>query len=55
MEIILMVCGAIWVVFGLITNTKNVPSAIVYKVMPVITGLLVILCGMNLNGWVNIW
>ena len=55
MEVILMVCGTIWVVFGLIVNTKNVPSAIVYKVMPVITGLLVILCGMNLNGWVNIW
>ena len=55
METVLMVCGAIWVVFGLITNTKNVQSAIVYKVMPVITCLFVILCGMNLNGWVNIW
>lgn len=55
MEIILMVCGAVWVIFGLIANTKNIPSAIVYKVMPVVTGLLVILCGMNLIGWVNIW
>jgi hypothetical protein len=55
MEIILMFCSAIWIVFGLITNTKNVPSAIIYKVMPVVTGLLVMLCGMNLNGWVNIW
>ena len=55
MEIILMFCGAIWVIFGLISNTKNVQSAIIYKVIPVITGFLVILCGMNLNGWVNIW
>lgn len=55
MGIILIICGAIWVTFGLIANTKNVLSAIVYKVMPVLTGFLVILCGMNLNGWVNIW
>lgn len=55
MGIILMFCGSIWIIFGLITNTKNIQSAIVYKVMPVATGFLAILCGMNLNGWVNIW
>ena len=55
MGIILMVCGVIWCILGLITNTRNIQSAIVYKVVPFFTGLANIVCAMNLFGWVNIF
>lgn len=55
MDIILIICGAFNIVFSLIVNTKNIQSAIVYKVLPFIAGVFTILCGMNIIGYVNIW
>lgn len=55
MEIILMVCGVFWIIFSLITITRNIQSAIVYKVIPFFTGLATIMCAMDLFGWVNIF
>ena len=55
MEIILMVCGAFWITSALITNTKNIKSAIFFKVIPFFTGLATIVCAMDLFGWVNIF
>lgn len=55
MGIILMVCGAFWVIFTLLINTKNLLSAILFKVIPFFTGFATILCAMDLFGWVNIF
>lgn len=55
MEIILMVCGAFWIISALMTNTKNIKSAIFFKVIPFFTGLATIVCAMDLFGWVNIF
>ena len=55
MEIIMMVCGVFWIAFSLIINTKNFASAIYFKVIPFFTGLAVIMCAMDLLGWVNIF
>ena len=44
----LIVCGAIWVLFACIQNTKNFRSAIVYKILPLISGLYVMLYGFGL-------
>jgi len=55
MEIILMVCGAFWIIFSLLNNTRNIKSAIFFKVIPFFTGLAAILCAMDLFGWVNIF
>lgn len=55
MGIILMVCGMYWIISALIINTKNVLSAILFKVIPFFTGLVTIMCAMNLFGWVNIF
>lgn len=55
MEIILMVCGAFWIISALMTNTKNTKSAIFFKVIPFFTGLATIVCAMDLFGWVNIF
>ena len=50
MEIILMVCGAFWIVFSLVNITKNIKSAIFFKVIPFFTGLATIVCAMDLFG-----
>jgi hypothetical protein len=55
MEIILMVCGAFWIISALMTNTRNIKSAIFFKVIPFFTGLATIVCAMDLLDWVNIF
>lgn len=55
MGIILMVCGAFWIIFSLLNNTRNIKSAILFKVIPFFTGLATIVCAMDLFGWVNIF
>ena len=55
MEIILMICGAFWIVFSLLNNTRNIKSAIFFKIIPFFTGLATIVCAMDLFGWVNIF
>lgn len=55
MEIILMICGTFWIIYALMTNTKNIASAIFFKVIPFFTGLATIVCAMDLFGWVNIF
>ena len=55
MGIILMVCGVWWIIFALLTKTKNVWSSILFKVIPFFTGLATIVCAMDLFGWVNIF
>ena len=55
MGIILMICGVYWVFYSLTANTKNLPSAILFKVIPFFTGLATIICAMDSFGWVNIF
>lgn len=55
MGIILVVSGVFWVISALTLNTKNVGSAIFFKVIPFFTGLANIVCAMDLFGWVNIF
>lgn len=55
MGIILMVCGAFWIINALMLDTKNLKSAIWFKVIPFFTGLATIVCAMDLFGWVNIF
>lgn len=55
MEIILMVCGVWWIIFGLLNNTRNIKSAIIFKVIPFFTGLATVVCAMDLIGWVYIF
>ena len=54
-EIVLMVCGVFWIIFSLLNNTRNVGSAIFYKVIPFFTGFVTIVCAMDLLGWVTIF
>lgn len=55
MEIILMVCGIFWIIFSLIINTKNVQSAIFFKVIPFFSGIATIMCAMQLTGLLKIF
>lgn len=55
MEIILMVCGVFWIIFSLLNITKNIKSAIFFKVIPFFTGLATIVCAMDLLGWISIF
>lgn len=55
MGIILMVCGVWWIISALMMNTKNIKSAIFFKVIPFFTGLATIVCAMDLFSWVNIF
>ena len=54
MAIIVMVCGIYWMFFGLIQNTNNLRSSIVYKVLPFFTGMLALLVAMDWMCWINI-
>lgn len=54
MAVILMICGVFWIALGLVVHTKNFSSALCFKVIPFFTGLAVMLCAMNLFGWVNL-
>lgn len=40
--VILIICGAFWIMSSFLNNTKNVVSAIVYKVIPFTTGMITI-------------
>lgn len=55
MGIILMVCGVFWIISSLMLNTKGWQSAIFFKVIPFFTGFAIIVCAMDLFGWVNIF
>lgn len=52
--IILMVCGAFWIVSSFINNTKNVASAIFYKVIPFTTGVIAVGIALGMLGVINI-
>lgn len=52
---ILTVCGLFWIIFALIVNTRKFVAAILFKVIPLFTGLATLLCAMDLYGWVNIF
>ena len=54
MAIIVMVCGIYWMFVGLIQNTNNLRSSIVYKVLPFFTGMLALLVAMDWMCWINI-
>ena len=55
MGTILIICGVYWVIFSLITNTKSLLSAIIFKIIPFFTGLATIICAMDVFGWINIF
>ena len=55
MAIILMICGVFWITFSLVISTKNYILAFYFKVIPFFMGLAVMLCAMDLLGWVNIF
>ncbi len=52
--IILIICGAFWIVSSFINNTKNVASAMFYKVIPFTTGILSIGIALGMLGVINI-
>lgn len=55
MATILMICGVLWIILALVGNTRNIQSAIFFKVFPFFTGMANLLCAMDLFGWVNIF
>lgn len=55
MGIVLMICGAFWITFSLLNNTRNIKSAIFFKVIPFFTGLATVVCAIDLFGWVSIF
>lgn len=55
MENILMACGAFWIIFALVVNTRKLAAAIWFKVIPLFTGMATLLCAMDMLGWVNIF
>ena len=55
MEIILMICGTLWIILGLVLKTENFLSSLVFKVIPFITGAVTCLCAMDMLGWVTIF
>lgn len=42
-------------VFPMIQHTRNIKSAIVYKIIPFFTGLSCFICAMDLLGWINVF
>lgn len=54
MGIILMICGMYCAIFSLVSETDNLPTAIVFGVIPFLVGLMSIICAMHLFGWINI-
>lgn len=55
MEYILLVCGLIWIIFGLTMNTKNFVSALVFRVLPFFTGVAACMCAMDLMGYISVF
>lgn len=55
MEIILLICGCYSILIGLVVNTKNFISSILFKVVPFLSGVMVCLVAMDLLGWISIW
>lgn len=53
-EIILCVIGAWWIIVSFITSTKNIQSAIFYKVIPFICGAYCIFFALYNSGIVKI-
>ena len=51
----LIICGVIWISMSFITKTKNLPSSILFKVIPFFTGIATVMCAMQLYGWINIF
>ena len=52
--IILMICGAFWIVFSFLKNTKNVASAMFYRVIPFTTGMIVVGIALGMLGVINV-
>lgn len=52
--IILMICGAFWIVFSFLNNTKNVASAMFYRVIPFTTGMIVVGIALGMLGVINV-
>lgn len=52
--VILMVCGAFWITSSFINNTKNVVSAMFYKVIPFVTGIIAVGIALGMLGVINI-
>lgn len=52
--VILMVCGAFWITSSFINNTKDVASAMFYKVVPFVTGIIAVGIALGMLGVINI-
>jgi len=46
------ICGVFWVIFSLISKTKNLYSSILYKVFPFITGMVCVFSSLKLLGFI---
>ncbi len=46
------VCGVYWVIFSLITKTKNFISSILFKVLPFMTGMVCVFSSLKLLGFI---
>lgn len=52
--VILIICCAFWIMSSFLNNTKNVVSAIVYKVIPFTTGMITIGIALGMLDVINI-
>lgn len=52
--VILIICGACGIMSSFLNNTKNVVSAIVYKVIPFTTGMITIGIALGMLDVINI-
>lgn len=52
--ILLMICGAFWIVSSFLSKTKNVQSTIFYNVIPFATGVIAFGVALGMLGVINI-
>lgn len=41
----LIICGLFWFIFGLIQNTRNFKSAVLYRIIPAVSGVYAFIAG----------
>lgn len=50
----LIICGVFWITIAFITKTSNLLSALIYKVMPFISGAIATAIGLDLSGIIQL-
>jgi len=52
MSITIFIIGCIWATFGLILNTKNFKSALLFKVFPLFSGIFTMYYAATILHWI---